>query len=374
MTLFNVRTASFDVGNPYILDFIMFKDNVLEPGYLNDFDCKYHFEIVARYPTEDCSWHRPSLVILVGKDSWIGWCGSVSKIVYRYNGTWGRCKLSLNASIIDTQKAFRDTFTRFVEIPENVDLCHYLYDCFNYNVSHTLNALLEPVALDVPLWERQSSLMEDLARKVEKKLESLKLPKDRAILLQDYLDCCLQQKGVSGHSTERKPSKTCYVAILRYLHRILNNVFYPECMWYLSNVQCCRYLALTRMGDRLLPNIRKTPADTAADVIEDYYESFSVHHLPPKLWPTHLLSHAILAAPVCAKIVQVDVMLWTKGLHCRPVTDKILRFVAEQAETCGLKPQRSRQQIQRQQRQRRPPLGGLIRYCHDSDNDVYRRL
>ncbi|XP_067682036.1 uncharacterized protein [Haliotis asinina] len=373
MTLFNVRTVSCGVGNPFISDFTMFK-NILEAGYLDDFDCKYHFVIVARYPTEHCSWHRPSVVILVGKDSWIGWCGSFDKFGYRFNSTWGRCKLPLNAPITDIQKAFRDTFTRFVEIPENVDLSDYLYDCFNVNVSLTLNALLGSFAQDVSLWERQRYLMEDLARKIERKAEKLKLPKDRMILLQDYLDSCLQQEAVSNYSTERKPSKTCFVAVLRYLHRILNNVFYPECMWYLSNVQCCRYLALTRTGDRLIPNIRRTPADTAANVIEDYCGGFSVHHLPPKLWPTHLLSHAIQAAPVCAKLVQIDIMLWTKGLQRSPLTYNILRFVAEQAEACGLEPQHYRQQLQHQQSQQRPPLGGLIRYCHDSGYGVYRRL
>ncbi|XP_071093024.1 uncharacterized protein [Haliotis cracherodii] len=371
MTLFNVRTASFGVGNPYMLPFIMFKNDVLERGYLDNFNCKYHFEIICRYPTEDCDWHRPAVVILVGKDSWIGWCGSVEKFGFQFTDTWGRCKLALNAPVTDTQKAFRDTFTRFVEIPENVGLSHYLYDCFNVKVTHTLKALLGSAVVGVPLWEKHSSLMEDLARKIERKLERLKLPKDRIKLLQHYLDDCLQQRSISGQSIERKPSKTCYVAILRYLHRILNNVFYPECMCYLGNVQCCRYLALTRMGDKLLSNIRMTHADTARDVIKSYCEHFSVHHLPPKLWPTHLLSHAITAAPVCAKVAQLDVMLWTKGLHSMPVTDKTIRFITAQVETCGLMTQSLSQLLSLKQC---PPLGGLIRCCHHGDDTVYRRL
>lgn len=260
-------------------------------------------------------WSLGAFLICICSDICVCWSGTIDYSTFSHRATFGICKFSIHASLSEIKRVAQPV------------------------VDGLLSAAVieKPIAIVHPEFIACESTLEywtaKFIQRIEKKAAQLST-KTKATYTEvserkfiSFLDNIL---SAEKKANKRPTSATLKVAVLRCLHRILNKIFMPEIMCYFSDRNC--HFTLCDKHERSIKGFQHG-YNIAVCLMEK-----SIHNIPPRVWPPHLVAMAFDVVPVISKMVQLDIVLLHKQKQYLPLSSnvKVFDFVLASIRKAGL--------------------------------------
>ncbi|KAL8581112.1 hypothetical protein ACOMHN_033560 [Nucella lapillus] len=245
----------------------------------------------------------------------VGWSGLIDYSTFRWRNTSGLCKFSVNAPLSVIRKQSCSVFEQFSEYVGQEYISRHGSEAF---LIRGLRRLLQKSKL---LLHQLQTLLEKNSGKIHRKLCKT-LPSEVCAEAKTFLDGVAfmgkeEDLGSSGAPPKKQSSsRTLEVAVQRYLHRYLNQVIGRQVLDLFQDPVCHRLLCVSCHNSHSLTS-------------PPCLKQVGGQHVPLKIWPPHLLQHALTALPALARLVCLDLELWRRSLLDQPLSGKAALFVTD---------------------------------------------
>ncbi|PVD20239.1 hypothetical protein C0Q70_20735 [Pomacea canaliculata] len=265
-----------------------------------------------------------SFLLVLDANEWIGWTGLIDYSTFRCLDTWQTCKFGFNIDLADMKVAFHSLFQQLLDYVGTEYVSVHCSSAFFFRGIHRL---MQPRQI---LRQQMQAVLEREAARITKKI-STKIGSEQRKELITFLDALHFMPQVvrkQGEMTRHLhlPSRTLEVAIQRYTHRVLNNLFGAEVLNLYSDPACHVVLCNACSSTQLLSS---SPARSCLKRV-------SPQNLPLRIWPLHIIQVSVVILPALSKLVGLDMERWRRGLHNQPLTKKIKTFARQVLQAVDL--------------------------------------